>query len=198
MTLLIVDHHDSFVHNLVNWFRSHLTQDILFINCDALDEIEKNFSSLNISGVVYSPGPGHPSEYSKSISFYRNFCTDIPFLGVCLGYQIMLYSYGAHVSQVSNNPIHGNQIHFSKKIKSKFLPSHALKGYFVLYHSLGIETTQDVFKTHFHLLACNGNISMAAEHMIYPHLGVQFHPESFASPNGGILLQGFLRLLNVR
>ncbi|MES2614045.1 MAG: hypothetical protein V4591_01380, partial [Bdellovibrionota bacterium] len=75
-------------------------------------------------------------------------------------------------------------------------PENALQGYFVLYNSLGVHKGDSVFQKNFNLLVSEGQFSLAAEHVSLPHVGVQFHPESFASPAGEYFMQCFLRLLN--
>ena len=198
MTILFVDHHDSFVYNLISWFKKNSGQKILVVDPDNLDEVKKNFLSLNIRCVIFSPGPGNPLEYKNSLSFYQWLPNSIPFLGVCLGYQIMLCAYNASIEQVAKIPIHGKQFRISKKISSRLLPQDAFEGYLVLYHSLGVATQNLVFQKHFNLLVSHGKYSMAAEHVTLPHLGVQFHPESFASSQGEYFLQCFLRLIHAR
>ena len=43
--------------------------------------------------------------------------------------------------------------------------------------------------------AQNNGFTIATEHILWPHFGVQFHPESFASPGGHHFLKNFLRLI---
>lgn len=191
MTILFVDHHDSFVHSLISWFKKNYSGGIQIVTCNEFDKVNLQ----KIRAVVFSPGPGHPSEYVSSISFYRKIPPSIPFLGVCLGHQIMLYAHGAQLSQVASMPVHGAQIKISKKINSRLLPQNGLKGHFVLYNSLGIQVSDRVFQYNFTMLAANDKYVLAAEHKLFPHLGVQFHPESFASPAGSYFLQCFLKRL---
>lgn len=192
MTLLFINHQDSFVYNLINWFHAKSNQKIEVIDSQKL----KASRLKNLDGVVFSPGPGHAKDYPASLSFYADLPPTIPFLGVCLGYQIMLYAHGAKISRVQKIPLHGQQILLRKNSNSQFLSSQALQGYFVLYNSLGIEKNDPVFYDRFQLLATHKRISMAAEHRDKCHIGVQFHPESFASPNGRVILNDFLKLIS--
>ena len=191
MTVLFVDHHDSFVNNLISWFKKNYSGDVVVAKCDELNKIKLR----SISAVVFSPGPGHPSEYKSSLDFYKNLPPTIPFLGVCLGYQIMLYAHGAQLMQIAATPVHGQQVKIGKKVSSHLLPPDVLQGYFVLYNSLGIELNDSVFQKDFVLLASKGKFSLAAEHVLFPRVGVQFHPESFASIGGDYFMRSFLRLI---
>ncbi len=146
------------------------------------------------AGVVFSPGPGHPKDYPHSLALYRKMLAHKPVLGVCLGHQIMLAAHGAALKQVADLPLHGHQVKLTQKAPSRFLGSHVLQGYFVLYNSWGVSARDKVFQKEFTLLSSANGIAQAAEHACYPHLSVQFHPESFASPQGEAILTSFLRL----
>ena len=84
--ILFVDHFDSFSNNLISWFEAKGCS-IKLITHDKLNSIQ---SFEGIKGVIYSPGPSHPVEYQNSIAFYKTIPDNIPFLGVCLGHQILL------------------------------------------------------------------------------------------------------------
>ena len=191
MTLLFVDHHDSFVYNLISWFRNKYIGDIIVVQSNNINKIDLK----SIRGVIFSPGPGHAKEYPTSLEFLKSLPPNLPFLGVCLGYQMMLHAYGAKLISVSQLPEHGRQIKICKKINSRLFSPHTLQGYFVLYKSLGVPWDDSVFQKDFRLLAHENKISLAAEHVQFPHMGVQFHPESFASTGGDNLLKGFLKLV---
>lgn len=196
MTILIIDHHDSFVYNLVNWFQKNSRIKTIVESYNNFNPVKIQQPITKYSAVIFSPGPGHPHQYEKSKALYLSLNGKIPFLGVCLGYQIMLTSHNAEIKQVAKSPLHGEQIQLRKKIKSRLLPDDVLKGYFVLYNSLGIPVHDKVFEDRFNLLAQKGQFSLAAEHKSLPHVGVQFHPESFASSNGDYFLHSFLRLIS--
>lgn len=190
--ILFVDHYDSFTNNLTSWFLSKQIE-LNIITYDKLNEIQ---SFENIKGVVFSPGPGHPSEYKESLQFYKKIPKELPFLGVCLGHQLLLYAEGGKILQISENPIHGRQISISESNSSKFFLQNELHATFVLYNSLGCKIEDPIFSQNMIALACDEGFVLATEHMTYPRIGVQFHPESFASPGGNIILNTFLRLIS--
>ncbi len=194
MKIIFVDHNDSFVCNLISWFQQNSKDEIVVLNCNELNKLKQKVLLRETRAVIFSPGPGHPCEYLSSIHFYQNLPAHIPFLGVCLGYQLMLYARGATLKQISEKPIHGQQVKLCKKISSRLLSANSLQGYFVLYNSLGVEIDDPVFQNKFKLLAAK-KYALAAEHVFLPHVGVQFHPESFASTGGDYFLRSFLRLL---
>ena len=188
--ILFVDHYDSFTNNLISWFEAKKVE-LKVITFDKLDSI---LSFEGIKGIIYSPGPGHPSEYKMSLDFYNKIPKYMPFLGVCLGHQLLLYAEGASISQISEKPVHGRQIHISHSNFSNYFKENELIGIFVLYNSLGCKTNDPVFSKNMVALANDNGFILAAEHKAYPRIGVQFHPESFASPGGNSILNTFLRL----
>ncbi len=196
MNLLIVNHYDSFVFNLVSWFQKHSSYHVFVIDYQDLpNSFNKHFFN-KYQAIIFSPGPGHPKEYKKSIDLYKQMPINTPFFGVCLGHQIMLHANHARIKQIKNKPIHGQQIFVKQKKSSKLVPkSGKFSGKIVLYNSLGISVKDFVFKETFHLLMSYENFSLVTEHTILPQIGVQFHPESFASPNGKFFMKLFLRLL---
>lgn len=190
--ILFVDHYDSFTNNLISWFEARMLE-LKVVTFDKLDSIH---SFEGIQGIIYSPGPGHPSEYKSSLDFYRKIPKKIPFLGVCLGHQLLLYAEGASIYQIHKKPIHGRQIHISHTNKSNYFTKNELCGIFVLYNSLGCKKNDPIFSKNMIALASDNGFILATEHRAYPRIGVQFHPESFASPGGNHILNTFLRLVS--
>jgi anthranilate synthase/aminodeoxychorismate synthase-like glutamine amidotransferase len=189
---LIIDHNDSFTNNLVSWFKKYSKYDVKKLNCFEIDDIGQQDLLKQVVAVVFSPGPGHPLDYPKSISFYQNIPSSIPFLGVCLGHQIMLAAYGANIRRTPNFPIHGRQIKIKATSPSRVLPNYVFNGTFVLYNSLGSLESDHVFQNHAVSLHSENQMCLIAEHKKLPHIGVQFHPESFASSGGHDFLIAFL------
>lgn len=190
--LLIIDHNDSFTNNLVNWFKKYSKYNVEKLNCFEIAKIQKKDMLKQVVAVIFSPGPGHPLDYPESIFFYQNMPSQIPFLGVCLGHQIMLAANGAKIQTTPSFPIHGRQIKIETKNPSRVLPNYVFNGTFVLYNSLGSLESDNVFQTHAVSLHSENQVCLIAEHKTLPHVGVQFHPESFASSGGHDFLIAFL------
>jgi anthranilate/para-aminobenzoate synthase component II len=191
MTILFVDHEDSFSNNLVSWFQIKQKS----VEIVSSQKLSKQHMKKKYQAVIFSPGPGHPSQYPKSINFYKNLPENIPFLGVCLGHQILLFAEGVKILQICKTPLHGRQVFIKKTFPSKYFQTHHFKGTYVLYNSLGCKIQDPMFLKNFHLLASENDLCLMTEHKIFPRIGVQFHPESFASPNGYAILNEFLGLI---
>lgn len=191
MRLLLIDHDDSFTNNLSNFFHSYFQK----IDCVNHQDLPKIRNLKKYAACVFSAGPGHPSQYSHSVHFYLNLPENMPFLGVCLGHQIMLHAHGGCIQRIASIPEHGRQIHLHTPLLSRFLPQNAFQRSFVLYNSLGCFAQDMVFQSLFHSLYSEQGVCLVAEHRRLPHIGVQFHPESFASSGGEHFLKSFVHLI---
>ena len=111
--IYIIDHKDSFTHNVVHQF-SRFDE----VDCDNFDKI--NYKKLNKSKViVFSPGPGSPKDYPISSRLYNNYKGKKKIIGICLGFQQILFSekgkiveqkkiyhgYQSEIKVVSNNSL---------------------------------------------------------------------------------------------
>lgn len=210
MSILLVDSYDSFTYNLRNLITSTTNANVITIHNDSYDlNIEDDKISLDnllnsIDAIVIGPGPGSPSNPLDIgvIPYIFQKCTNLPILGICLGFQIfcLLNDCSTHYL---NNPIHG-QIHKIKVLNNddifKDTPEFVDS---VRYHSIYVK--QDNSKKIIPLAIYNpsdnnettgDSILMAAKHIKYPHYGVQYHPESICSSFGSNLIKNFWNLVD--
>ncbi len=188
--ILLIDHFDSFVHNLSRYF-IQLGCESTVIRYDKItpDKIRR----INPSYIVLSPGPCSPAEAPISVEIVKQFFNKIPILGVCLGHQIIAAAFGAKITR-AKLPLHGKSsliTHQGRSIMSA-LPQPLRVG---RYHSLIVSTEN--FPQSLEVLASSeeGEI-MALQHKGYPTIGVQFHPESVLTDGAYQLLKNFLALQN--
>ena len=101
--LLVIDHRDSFVYNVVELLRS-----LPELTFEVIPEGELELSSLpEHDGLILSPGPGVPSEFPRMQALIRAEVGVKPILGICLGHQALAEYYGAHLKQLPA-PRHGH------------------------------------------------------------------------------------------
>ena len=65
--IYIIDHNDSFTHNVVHQFS-------LFdeVECDNYNKIDK-IKLKKASTIIFSPGPGNPKNYPQTSKIYKRF-----------------------------------------------------------------------------------------------------------------------------
>ena len=87
--IYVIDHNDSFTHNVVHQFA-------LFdrVECDNYNEIsEKKIQQA--STIVFSPGPGSPKDYPITSKIYKRFKGKKKMIGICLGFQHILFKFSS-------------------------------------------------------------------------------------------------------
>ncbi|MCD6586053.1 MAG: aminodeoxychorismate/anthranilate synthase component II [Desulfobacteraceae bacterium] len=182
--ILVIDNYDSFTHNLVQMFMPYdLTINVFRSNKISLDQI----ASLNPDYMLISPGPKDPQHAGVSIAAIKAFTGKIPILGVCLGMQCINEAMGGTTVKAPI-PVHGKTsrvYHLNQSVfKGVSSPFTAAR-----YHSLMIKiTSPDMVVT----ATTEDGIIMGIEHKKQPVFGVQFHPESFMTDGGLLLIENFL------
>ncbi|TIP09710.1 anthranilate synthase [Mesorhizobium sp.] len=172
VNILLVDHEDSFVHTLANYFRQ-TGANVSTVRTPVPDEV---FDRLKPNLVVLSPGPGTPKDFDCAATIKRARARDLPIFGVCLGLQALAEAYGGELRQL-HVPMHGkpSRIRVSKPgIIFSGLPKEVTVG---RYHSIfadPVRLPDDFIVT----AETEEGVIMAFEHRKEPIAAVQFHPES--------------------
>jgi len=189
---VMIDNYDSFVHNLVMYFRE-LGQEVLVVRNDSttLAEIDDLYKKEMLQGIILSPGPKSPAETGVSSAILRGMEGKVPILGVCLGHQIIGCAYGARVEK-GVCPMHGKVTGICHRQKGifEYLP---LEYKVTRYHSLVV--CEDGLPSCLQIDAWDekGTI-MAVSHRWLPVYGIQFHPEAVLTEYGHRLLENYIRL----
>lgn len=187
MTLLI-DNYDSFSYNLYQMI-GEIDPAIKIIRNDEMSVEE--IGNLKPNHIILSPGPGRPEDAGVIVEVVKKLGKDIPILGVCLGHQAICTAYEATVTY-AKRLMHGKQsmVKFDKKC-SLFCncPDTA---FVARYHSLAVDTETIPKCLKVTAVSEEGEV-MAVKHLEYPIFGVQFHPESFMTPDGKQIIINFLK-----
>jgi anthranilate synthase len=177
--LLLVDHEDSFVHTLANYFRQ-AGADVQTVRAPLKrDELEAAIAAFDPQMLVLSPGPGRPSDFAVGTSIEVALEHDLAVFGVCLGLQGMVEHFGGTLGLL-DYPMHGkaSQITVTGGTLFDGLDQTFRAG---RYHSIVATSLPDE-------LACtavtDNGVVMAVEHRSLPVAAVQFHPESIMSADG--------------
>lgn len=186
--ILLIDNYDSFTFNLYQLLAAFDTVEVRRNDKLTLDDL----ASLQPSHIVISPGPGVPDQAGlcKQIIGY---CAEhrIPLLGVCLGHQAIVEVFGGEIA-VAAVPVHGKEaqvFHHRQGLYSNVsLPFKAAR-----YHSLYAVQEKIPGELVVESETADGMI-MGVRHKSLPIYGLQFHPESILTPEGGQLIANFMRV----
>lgn len=188
--LVMIDNYDSFVYNLVHYFEE-LGEQIKVFRNDVVT-IEK-IKELSPKGIIISPGPKAPKDAGICAEIITCFSSYIPVLGVCLGHQLIAYTYGARVIK-GVKPMHGklSNIYHHQQGIFKHISSPMIA---TRYHSLVVEdgTLSDDFII---TARSEDGVIMGLKHKNLLLEGVQFHPEAVLTEFGSELLANFCSWCN--
>jgi anthranilate synthase/aminodeoxychorismate synthase-like glutamine amidotransferase len=182
--ILLVDNYDSFTYNLAHLF-GELGAEVTVRRNDSLDA--ESAARLAPSHLVISPGPGRPADAGATLEIIRRLAPTTPTLGVCLGHQAIVESFGGKIG-AARELVHGKACTVRHDGRGLFarLPDEIEAG---RYHSLAALETPDVLEVS--ATADDGEV-MAVRHRHLPVDGVQFHPESVLTPLGCEIARNFL------
>jgi para-aminobenzoate synthetase len=188
------------------------------VDADELDDIlgrdrsDRSDRSDHIECIVVSPGPGTPecAEDAGISSLVFSRYTDVPIFGVCFGFQCLCRVHGGAGIVRAPEPVHGRTSavrHGGEDPLFSGIPSGE-DFQVVRYHSLCVDpgTLDEKVVAPLAWAADDGAgaagegrgparpgltspLLMAARHRLYPHWGVQFHPESVCTQHGRRLLE---------
>ena len=177
LRVLLVDHQDSFVHTLGDYFRQHgaeVTTLRFGFSPGLLDSYAPDL-------VVLSPGPGRPADFGCAALLDEVYERGLPAFGVCLGLQAMVEHAGGALSLLPE-PAHGKPglVRVSGGSLLAGLPAEFTAG---RYHSLYAPPEQ--VRGGFLVTACTPDgVVMAIEDADAARWAVQFHPESILTASG--------------
>jgi anthranilate synthase/aminodeoxychorismate synthase-like glutamine amidotransferase len=185
--LLLLDHRDSFTYNLAQAFES-LGQRVEVRAAARLSLA--GVRRLRPERIVLGPGPGRPEAAALALAVIDELASDLPVLGVCLGFQVLGLAAGARIVR-AREPMHGRTTSVAHDGRGVFagLPSPLA---FTRYNSLAVSARGLPDCLEVSARAADGE-PMGLRHRRHPLEGVQFHPESVLSERGLELLANFLR-----
>ena len=196
MNILILDNYDSFTFNLYQYVGELLMEREKDFILDVVRNDELSFSEIqkrSYDKIIISPGPGDAAD-----PLYFGVCAKVitelgkttPVFGVCLGMQGIAHYFGGRVVRAAK-PMHGKTsiIKHDGKGVFKNIPQDIEV---MRYHSLIAEKENLPEVLEISATAKDTGEIMGLRHKDYPIEGIQFHPESFATEAGKLLLKKFL------
>jgi anthranilate synthase / indole-3-glycerol phosphate synthase / phosphoribosylanthranilate isomerase len=193
MTTLLIDNYDSFTYNVYQYL-CELGATVKVVRNDAITVAD--VAKLAPVNIVISPGPGHPRDAGISNDVIKEFSGKVPILGVCLGHQCIVETFGGKVD-VSCEIVHGKTSkidHDSKGIYDSVPEFEATR-----YHSLAAVASSmpeclHVTATCAAKTVANHTIIQGVRHKTHTVIGMQYHPESISTTHGKCILENFLKI----
>lgn len=186
MRIGIIDNYDSFTYNLFHIVEQYCDECVVMrnnqVNWQILDTCDR---------IIFSPGPGLPSEVKVMGEIIEKYAGQKPILGVCLGMQYIAEYYGAIIYNLPEI-VHGipktTFITDFSEILFKGLPNTFSSG---RYHSWAVSRKQ--FPNCLNITSTDENdVIMSIRHKELDLCGVQFHPESIMTEGGNLIILNWI------
>src|SRR3989441_10262114 len=97
LKVLILDNYDSFVYNLAQYV-GEIADEVIVKRNDEVDV--PTVLKLSPDRIIISPGPGTPADprfFGVCTEVLRKVSSETPTLGVCLGHQGIVHSFGGKI-----------------------------------------------------------------------------------------------------
>ena len=185
MKIAIIDNYDSFTYNLrhlVNELGAEVT--VMRNDRYAIGQLEP-FDKL-----IFSPGPGIPSEAGLMPEKIKAYAGRKPMLGVCLGHQAIGEAFGARLTNLSE-VFHGVATEGTQLGNDYIFGSLPHRITMGRYHSwvVSSEGLPECLEV---TAESDDGLIMGLKHRSYDIHGIQFHPESVLTPQGRTIMANWL------
>ena len=191
--MLMLDNHDSFTYNLLEYCRSYGEYEL---DVQTPEEwLQQPY--IDFDKVILSPGPGLPRESRGLREAIHILWGRVPLLGVCLGLQALVEYKGGNIER-SSVPNHGMsstlRLLDQKDILYKGITDPIVVG---RYHSWRAD--REGLPKEFVITAEDeGGVVMSIRHREEAVYAVQFHPESYITEQGERMVHNFLNFAKVK
>lgn len=185
MRILLLDNYDSFTWNLHHLLEPHAAVDVVRNDAITVDD------AARYDRIVLSPGPGLPGEAGIMMDLLMKLMPSHHILGVCLGMQGIVEVCGGTLYNLKH-VMHGVQV--------PCIPEEPVDPLFAripvpfdvgLYHSWAADPATLPTSLRVSARSAQGVI-MGIRHTAFAVCGVQFHPESVMTPEGGRLITNWV------
>ena len=190
MKVLILDNYDSFVYNLAQYVGEIADEVVVKRN----DEVNiPAVRKLSPDKIIISPGPGTPADpryFGICTEILRKVSSETPTLGVCLGHQGIVHSFGGRIVKAKRlrhgktSPIKHDGKGIFRGLRNPFEATR--------YHSLVADRRTLPDSLEVSAQSEDDREIMGVRHRVFPIEGVQFHPESILTVHGHRIIENFL------
>ncbi|MGA2108550.1 MAG: aminodeoxychorismate/anthranilate synthase component II [Syntrophorhabdales bacterium] len=183
--IALIDNYDSFTFNVYDYLARHAEVRV-FRNTESIEKLK----DLGPRGIVISPGPSHPATSLLSLEVVDYFRERVPILGICLGMQAIGHYFGKPVRR-ARSVMHG-KVDTMEHAGGALFNGISREFRAVRYHSLVVECDDRDLRVC--AVSRSDGEAMAIEHRSHAIFGLQFHPESYATPDGMRFIRNFLEV----
>ena len=190
MKVLILDNYDSFVYNLAQYAGEFADEVVVKRNDEVNIPAVRKFSPDKI---IISPGPGTPADpryFGICTEVLRKVSIETPTLGVCLGHQGIVHSFGGKIVRAKRlrhgktSPIRHDGKGIFRGLENPFEATR--------YHSFVADRRALPDSLEVSARSEDDGEVMGIRHREFPIEGVQFHPESILTVHGHRMIANFL------
>src|SRR3989454_7040208 len=190
LKVLILDNYDSFVYNLAQYAGEIADEVVVKRNDEVTIPAVRRFSPDKI---IISPGPGTPADprfFGVCTEVLRKVSSETPTLGVCLGHQGIVHSFGGKIVRArrlrhgKTSPIRHDGKGIFRGLENPFEATR--------YHSLIVDRRSLPDSLEVSAQSDDDGEIMGVRHRTFPIDGVQFHPESILTVDGHRIIENFL------
>ena len=184
MRVLFLENHDSFSWNVIDSLPCARGEVVMRSGGEAA----RDPTVLDGADVVIvGPGPTDPLR-AGIVGLVRDAASrSLPLLGVCLGHQALGLAFGARLVRVP--PVHG-KVRLVTFQPARLFPGIRGSVAVMRYHSLALASVGPPLRV---VARTADGLPMAVEHATLPMAGLQFHPDSYATPRGREMLAAFFQ-----
>jgi len=185
MKIFVLDNYDSFTYNLVHILEQFTSLVHVQRNDQVLlDEIKE------YDKIVFSPGPGKPSDVKIMHEIISQFKESKPILGVCLGHQSIAEYFGGKLKNMTEVN-HGREFETIIVENDYIYNNIPISFYSGRYHSWIVDNLD--FPEELKITAIDRcDQIMSLKHSKYDIRGVQYHPESIMTEFGEEILKNWV------
>lgn len=186
--ILLIDNYDSFTYNIYQYISAISNSNVKVVRNDqiSIQEITK----LDPQAIIFSPGPGLPSQNEVCMEIVKQLYQTIPMLGVGFGHQLISMAFGAKLLRAK----------VTKHGKTSLITHNGLGVFSYMsqplevmrYHSFCIDKRSIPEQLEVIATSLEDGEIMAIKHLHYPVYGLQFHPESIGTTSGKKIIDHFL------
>jgi anthranilate synthase/aminodeoxychorismate synthase-like glutamine amidotransferase len=184
MRLLFLENEDSFSWNVIDRL-PYARDDILVVPGREVAACLDRLAAAE--ALVIGPGPTDPVRVGLVEVVREAAARRLPTLGICLGHQAIGLAFGARL--VRTPPRHGKRSLVTFTGARLFGPLTSPQTV-MRYHSLALTEVVPPLRV---VATSEDGVIMAVEHEVLPMAGLQFHPDSFATPHGVEMIASFFR-----